>query len=85
MQGMIQLAAAFHHYGHGNFTGTKSLLEAGLDKLRKCPREYRGTNLHMLRRTIDVWLEAMTRGGSTEVSRFPQIEYADQGRWDSGM
>ncbi|MGH9729208.1 MAG: DUF309 domain-containing protein [Candidatus Acidiferrales bacterium] len=84
LQGMIQLAAAFHHYGRGNLTGTRSLLEAGLDKLREFPGEYRGTNLHVLRRAIDVWLEAMTRGRSTAVTEFPQIECTDPGKWDSG-
>ncbi|MGH9730894.1 MAG: DUF309 domain-containing protein, partial [Candidatus Acidiferrales bacterium] len=58
LQGMIQLAAAFHHYTRGNLKGTKSLLETGSDKLRKFPGEHRGANLHVLLRAIDVWLEA---------------------------
>ena len=29
LQGLIQLAAAFHHYGRGNLRGARSLLAAG--------------------------------------------------------
>ena len=37
LQGLIQLAAAFHHHGRGNSRGTQSLLAAGLAKLRRFP------------------------------------------------
>jgi predicted metal-dependent hydrolase len=72
---MIQLAAAFHHYTRGNLKGTKSLLEAGLDKLRKFPSEYRGANLNALRRAADGWLEALTSGGPETLAEFPQVEF----------
>jgi len=72
---MIQLAAAFHHYTRGNLKGTKSLLEAGLDKLRKFPGEYRGANLSTLRGTADGCLEALTSGGPATLAEFPQIEF----------
>lgn len=72
---MIQLAAAFHHYTRGNPKGTKSLLEASLDKLRELPSEYRGANLSALRGAADGWLEAVTRGGWATVAEFPQVEF----------
>lgn len=72
---MIQLAAAFHHYKRGNPKGTKSLLEAGLGKLRGLPSEYRGTNLRVLRGALDGWLEAVTRSGLAAVAEVPQIEF----------
>jgi len=75
LQGMIQLAAAFHHYTRGNLKGTKSLLEAGLDKLRKFPGEYRGANLNALRGAADGWLAALTSGGPATLAEFPQIEF----------
>ena len=80
LQGMIQLAAAFHHYTRGNLQGTKSLLEAGLGKLRKFPNEYRGANLNSLREAADVWLETVTRDGLGPVTGFPQIEYVHPGQ-----
>jgi hypothetical protein len=73
---MIQLAAAFHHYTRGNLKGTKSLLEAGLGKLRKFPDEYRGANLNSLRGAADGWLEAVRRDGSAALAEFPRIELA---------
>lgn len=33
LQGLIQLAAAWHHVGRGNLRGAERLLAAGLDKL----------------------------------------------------
>ena len=33
LQGIIQIAAAFHHYGRGNTRGARTLLEAGLRRL----------------------------------------------------
>ncbi|HLJ40070.1 MAG TPA: DUF309 domain-containing protein [Candidatus Acidoferrales bacterium] len=83
LQGMIQLAAAFHHYTRGNLKGTKSLLEAGLDKLRRFPGEHRGANLNALCGAADGWLETVTRGGSAAVAEFPQIELAQPGRSNS--
>lgn len=77
---MIQLAAAFHHSTRGNPEGSKSLLEAGLRKLRELPSEYRGTNLRVLRGGLDGWLEAVTRGGLATVAEFPQIEFVQPGQ-----
>lgn len=77
---MIQLAAAFHHYKRGNLKGTKSLLHAGLSKLRGLPSECRGTNLRVLRGALDGWLEAVTRSGLAAVAEVPQIEFVRSGQ-----
>ena len=37
LQGIIQIAAAFHHYTRGNMRGTRILLEAGLAALGALP------------------------------------------------
>lgn len=84
LQGIIQIAAAFHHYTCGNLKGTKSLFEAGLGKLRKFPNEYRGVNLIALRGAADCWLETVTRDGLGAVVEFPQIEFAQPRQWNSG-
>lgn len=49
LQGMIQLAAAFHHYSRGNSRGAKSLLAAGIAKLERFPGRHRGLALAQLR------------------------------------
>lgn len=35
LQGLIQVAAGFHHYQRGNLFGAQSLTRAGLEKLEK--------------------------------------------------
>ena len=77
---MIQLAAAFHHYTRGNLKGTKSLIEAGLGKLRNFPGEYRGANLSALRGAADDWLETVKRGGSAAAAEVPRIEFVRPGQ-----
>jgi predicted metal-dependent hydrolase len=42
VQGLIQVAAAFHHRQRGNRKGMDSLLEAGLAKLEQFPERHRG-------------------------------------------
>jgi uncharacterized protein len=49
LQGMIQVAAAFHHHCRGNLSGTRSLLAAGLVKLLRFPDNHRGVALAKLR------------------------------------
>jgi len=74
LQGLIQLAAAFHHYTRGNRNGTKSLLEAGLKKLEKIPDEFRGVNLHALCSAANAWLAILATGKIAVPSILPRIE-----------
>ncbi|MBI3896320.1 MAG: DUF309 domain-containing protein [Acidobacteria bacterium] len=39
LQGLIQVAVAFHHLRHGNLRGARRLLAAGVDKLSGFGRE----------------------------------------------
>jgi uncharacterized protein len=58
LQGLIQLAAAFHHYSRGNRNGAQSLATAALDKLERFPGDYSGINLAALLRSARKWLGA---------------------------
>lgn len=58
LQGMIQLAAAFHHYSRGNRVGTQSLVAAALEKLEKFPTDYFAVNLDALRMAVREWAVA---------------------------
>ncbi len=40
LQGLIQLAAAYHHYERGNPDGTESLLASGIVKLSRFPEHH---------------------------------------------
>ncbi|MGA8871291.1 MAG: DUF309 domain-containing protein [Candidatus Acidiferrales bacterium] len=55
LQGMIQVAAAFHHHGRGNARGRQSLLAAGIAKLAGCPDDFRGIAIAKLRDEVEAW------------------------------
>jgi uncharacterized protein len=40
LQGLIQVAAAFHHYCRGNPAGAESLLASGIVKLARSPARH---------------------------------------------
>src|ERR1700693_4341649 len=42
LQGLIQVAAAFHHYSKANCLGCRNLLQAGLAKLDQFPKAHYG-------------------------------------------
>ena len=56
LQGLIQLAAAWHHYRRGNSRGAKSLLAAGIAKLERFPSSHRGLALKELRAQATAWV-----------------------------
>lgn len=73
LQGLIQLAAAFHHRSRGNRQGMESLLEAGLVKLARFPDGHRGIDLVKLRVDAKAW--AAEQGATAEADRRPRIEF----------
>jgi uncharacterized protein len=76
LQGIIQVAAAFHHYSRGNTRGTRSLLEAGLGRLERFPATHRGIDLDELRAAAKAWVAmlAATRIPGAE-TLLPQIKF----------
>ncbi len=56
LQGLIQVAAAFHHYSRANRQGTQNLLQAGLAKIERFPHAHRGLELEPLRVAVRRWL-----------------------------
>jgi predicted metal-dependent hydrolase len=76
LQGMIQAAAAFHHYTRGNRLGAQSLLREGLIKLEKFPNGYRGVHLKTFREAVGKWADALAAGESPDVDALPRIERA---------
>ncbi len=75
LQGIIQVAAAFHHYVRGNRSGARSLLEAGLSKLEKFPGDYRSLALGKLRAAARQWRDALATGQARELGEIPRIEW----------
>ncbi len=61
MQGLIQVAVAFHHHSTGNVAGARSLLERGARKLENAG-ELHGIALGPLRESLRDWREALADG-----------------------
>jgi predicted metal-dependent hydrolase len=71
LQGLIQVAVAFHHYSKGNLRGARSLLERGVAKLNNYPDTYADIRLNLLRASLNEWRE--TLGSDLPPPALPQI------------
>jgi predicted metal-dependent hydrolase len=76
LQGIIQVAAAFHHYTRGNPAGTRSLLQAGLRKLEGFSGKHHGIRLEELRAAARRWIAALAAGEDPGPEELPRIEPA---------
>jgi hypothetical protein len=72
-QGLIQVAAGFHHYLNGNLTGTLSLLRQGVEKLRRYPPDWHGVDLAGLLAALNPWLDFLAAGLPTDSLPLPTI------------
>lgn len=72
LQGLIQVAAAYHHYSRANLRGTKKLLQEGLLKLEDFPKTHGGFEIEPLRAAVREWL-AVLGSGKTERMSPPRI------------
>jgi predicted metal-dependent hydrolase len=70
LQGLIQVAAAFHHYSRANLLGTRNLLQEGLLKLDSFPEVHGGLEIEELREAVREWLDALD-GGEIPANRKP--------------
>lgn len=75
-QGIIQIAAAFHHYLNGNLKGTLSLMTAGVEKLRRCPPDSHGLDLAAFLAALNPWLDHLASGLPTDHLPLPAIRSA---------
>jgi len=80
LQGLIQVAAAFHHYSRANMLGTRNLLRAGLLKLDRFPEVHGGLEIEALREAVREWLTALNAGEIPENRKPPRIGRHDRGR-----
>ena len=79
LQGLIQVAAAFHHYSRANRQGTQNLLQAGLTKIEQFPHGHGGLELEPLRMAVRRWLAALERGDDPPKNEIPRIECCNKG------
>ncbi len=76
LQGMIQIAAAFHHHGRGNMRGMKSLLAAGLAKINGFPGDHREIALDRFRGEAGKWMDALAADKDLGPRKLPRIRPA---------
>jgi hypothetical protein len=77
LQGLIQVAAAYHHYLRSNARGTRTLLREGTAKLNQFPDFHRGIELRRLLEVARIWLIALERGELPDASEIPLIGVSD--------
>lgn len=84
LQGLVQVAAAFHHYTHRNFAGFQSLLEKGCAKLEKFGAEAEGVDLEGLMLDLRRWREPLdpTSNPAAPAPPLPRIRLIGNSRMD---
>jgi len=75
LQGLIQIAVAFHHHAHGNLRGARSLLVEGRARLAAVPPGTLAANTGALL-AVTAPMEAAFRDGATAVIP-PRLEPSD--------
>jgi predicted metal-dependent hydrolase len=68
LHGLIQVAAAFHHFTRGNLPGFRSLLEKGLRKLEKSGEGWGGIQLAGFLEQLQPWREFAQRRSTAQNS-----------------
>ncbi len=71
LQGLVQLAVAFHHESQGNRTGAESVMKRALRNLSGYPDQFAGVHLGPLRKSLQEWAQSFVRG--TPTPRFPHL------------
>ena len=83
LQGLIQVAASFHHFQRGNLAGTVSLLRSALGRLDVYPEAFAGVAVDPLRATIRLWLDALETPTRSPLPPLPQLRIASAGSLSS--
>jgi uncharacterized protein len=78
LQGIIQIAAAFHHYRRGNSDGAETLLAAGIVKISRFPAQHRGLAIHDLRDEAKMWARALGEMQRPGDEKLPAIRRSDR-------
>jgi predicted metal-dependent hydrolase len=74
LQGLIQLAAGWHHYLRGNSSGAESLLAAGVVKLSRCPETHRGLRIGELVTRAKDWAKMLGEGNDPGAGQLPPVK-----------
>ncbi len=83
LQGLIQVAAAFHHFQGGNYAGTISLLRSALRRLDAYPEAFVGVAVAPFRAAICLWLGVLATPSRSPLPPLPQLQIANTGSFSS--
>jgi len=75
LQGLIQLAAAYHHVQRGTFRGGVRLFDAALEKLAKVPEGYAGVDRGEAVTQAAQHREHIARNEHIDTIAFPKLRY----------
>jgi hypothetical protein len=75
LQGLIQLAAAYHHVQRGTFSGGIRLFDAALEKLSRIPAHYAGVDRNEAVALGAQHREQIARGEHIDSNAFPKLRY----------
>ncbi len=78
LQGIIQIAAAFHHYCRKNSDGAESLLAAGIVKLSRFPKDHRGLAIEDLRIAAKQWARNIGKGEKPGCTLIPRLGLSER-------
>ncbi|HYH06531.1 MAG TPA: DUF309 domain-containing protein [Thermoanaerobaculia bacterium] len=73
LQGLIQLAAAYHHVQRGTFRGGLRLFDAALRRLERFPAGYAGIHREEAVEFAARHRERIARGEKIDASEFPKL------------
>lgn len=62
VQGLVQLAVAFHHESRGNLRGARSVLDRALRNLDSAESSFPNLDLEQLRRSVAEWRRYLADG-----------------------
>lgn len=71
LQGLVQLAVAFHHESRGNLRGARSVLERALRNLNGAETSFPALELEQLRRDLTHWQQHLS--GAAPRPQWPRI------------
>lgn len=78
LQGLIQVAAAFHHHAQNNPVGFKSLLGKGCSKINSFHEKYAGIDLAGLMHQLHLWQQTLGAPRSGPTPPLPQITWTEK-------
>ena len=68
LQGMVQLAVAFHHQSKGNHVGARSVLERAMRNISSADSSFPDLDLDRLRAELEIWRQRLdeTKGAGAK-------------------